>query len=121
MLGFVAFHLFLCMLSQKEIAFIKHWESVRVEYSSFTSKLKRGVPMAILFTFPIIFSMIAVYFLSPEWYTKVGQKINGELPAIIMAILICIAFFSYFRMHFNWEMNEQLYNELKQKQSTQIK
>lgn len=106
------------MLSPKEIDFIKHWESVRVDYASFKSKLKRGLPMAILFTLPIIFSVVAVYFLSPEWYTKVGQKLNGEISTIIIALLICILFFSYFRMHFNWEMNEQLYNELKKKQTT---
>lgn len=118
MLRFVSFHLFLYMLSPKEIAFIKHWELVRHDYATFNSKLKRGLPMAILFTFPIFFSVVAVYFLSPEWYTKVGQKINGEFSTIMIALLICILFFSYFRMHFNWEMNEQLYQELKKKQST---
>ena len=106
------------MISPKEIAFINHWELVRDDYATFKSKLKRGLPMAILFTFPIIFSVVAVYFLSPEWYTKVGQKIKGEFSTIMIALLICILFFSYFRMHFNWEMNEQLYHELKKKQST---
>jgi hypothetical protein len=105
------------MITQKEIEFIKHWESVRIEHSSFSSKMKRGLPMAILFSMPIMFSIAAVYFFSPEWYTKVGQKASGSFSPIFMAVFICILFFSYFRMHFKWEMNEQLYQELMARKS----
>ena len=100
------------MLSQKEIEFVNHWKTVRVEHSSFSSKMKRGLPMAILFSMPIIFSIAAVYFFSPEWYTKVGQKASSSFSPIFIAVFICILFFAYFRMHFKWEMNEQLYQEL---------
>ncbi len=100
------------MLSPKEIEFINHWQSVRVEHSSFGSKMKRGLPMAILFSMPIIFSIAAVYFFSPEWYTKIGQKASSSFTPIFIAVFICILFFAYFRMHFKWEMNEQLFQEL---------
>jgi ABC-type multidrug transport system permease subunit len=105
------------MLTEKELKFIEEWELVREEYSSFSSKLKRGLPMAILFSLPIFFSIVIVFFLSPEWYTKIGQKAGSSFYAIIFAILIIILFFSYFRMHFKWELNEQLFEELKIKKN----
>ena len=71
--------------------------------------------MAILFTLPIIFSLAAVYFFSPDWYTKISQKANGAITSIMISVLLIILFFSIARMHFKWEMNEQLYNELKSK------
>lgn len=92
---------------------MQHWEKVREPESHFLSKLTRGLPMAMLFGLPIIFSLIAVYFLSPEWYTKVSQAASGTLGTLVVAVVITILFFSYFRMHFKWEMNEQLYKELK--------
>jgi hypothetical protein len=105
------------MLTEKEMKFIENWEQVRVEYSSFKSKMIRGLPMAMIFSFPILFSLAAVYFLSPEWYTKVSQKASGSISPIIISVLFCVPFFSFFRMHFKWEMNEQLYQELKNKKS----
>lgn len=104
------------MFSQKEKEFIEHWEKVREKESRFLSKLGRGLPMAILFGLPIILSLIAVYILSPEWYTKISMAASGSLNTLLIAVIITILFFSYFRMHFKWEMNEQLYLELKSRQ-----
>jgi len=39
----------------------------------------------------------------------------GSITTIVIAVIIFILFFSYFRMQFKWESNEQLYKELKQK------
>ena len=104
------------MLSEKEIKFLQRWEVVREKESRFGSKLAGGLPMALLFGLPILFSVVLVYFLSPEWFTKISQLAAGSTFAILAAIIIFILFFSYFRMHFKWEMNEQLYMELKGKQ-----
>jgi len=103
------------MFSQKEIDFMKHWEMVREKESHFLSKLSGGLPMAMLFGLPIILSLIAVYFLSPEWYTKISQAASGVLGTLIVSVILIVLFFSYFRMHFKWEMNEQLYLELKER------
>src|SRR4051812_19008245 len=101
------------MLSEKEIKFLQHWELVREKESSFKSKLFRGLPMASLFGLPIIFSIAIIYFLSPEWYTKISQAAAGSTGTILISVIILILFFSYFRMHFKWEMNEQFYIQLK--------
>ena len=103
------------MLTEEEEKFIAHWEAVREEYSSFSSKLTRGLPMALLFGLPVFLTIALVYFFSPEWYTKISQKADSSALAIIIAVFLSVLFFSYMRMHFKWEMNEQLYRELKAK------
>jgi len=95
---------------------MQHWEMVREKESHFLSKLARGLPMAMIFGLPIILSLAAVYFLSPDWYSKISQGVSGSIGTMIIAVLIVILFFSYFRMHFKWEMNEQLYKELKSRE-----
>ena len=104
------------MLSKKEIDFLQDWELVREKESGFASKLIRGLPVACMFGFPLLLSIIIVYFFSPGFYTKISQAAAGSSGVILIAVFIFILFFSYFRMHFKWEMNEQLYNELKSKQ-----
>ena len=89
------------MYLQKEIDFMNHWEIVREKESRFMSKLVRGLPVALIFGLPIILSLIAVYILSPEWYTKISNAASGVLGTLIIAVIITILFFSYFRMHFN--------------------
>jgi hypothetical protein len=103
------------MLTSKEKEFITHWESVREEHTRFSSKLLRGLPMAILFTLPIVLFMAMVYFLSPDWYTKISQIAGSSSTAILLALFLIVLFFSVARMHFKWEMNEQIYEELKKK------
>ena len=105
------------MLSEKEEQFIRYWEKVRVEQSGFWNKLLSGMPVAVLFSLPILFSVVAVNIFSPEWFTKISQKAMTATYSILVAVVICIFFFSYFRMQFKWEMNEQLYRELLSKKS----
>jgi len=104
------------MLSDSEKRFISHWEKVRIPYSTTGSKFKRGLPMALIFGGSLFLSLVAVYFFSPEWYTKISQRANSSVFAIIIGLFLCVLFFAYFKMHFKWEMDEQLFNELKAKQ-----
>ena len=103
------------MLSKKEMDFIKHWEVVREEYSTLKSKIVRGLPMSLLFSLPILFSVVGVELLSPDWFTKLSQSAMSATWPILFSVILIIFFFSIARMHFKWEMNEQLYQELKQK------
>ena len=104
------------MLSEKEIQFLEHWEKVREDHSRFSSKITRGLPMAAMFGLPIILFIFIVYQFFPDWYMKVSQSAGSMVGSIVLAVIILILFFSYFRMQFKWEMNEQLYMELKKKQ-----
>ena len=104
------------MLSDSEERFISHWKKVRIPYSTTSSKFKRGLPMALIFGGSLFLSLVAVYFLSPEWYTKISQRANSSVFAIIIGLFLSVLFFAYFKMHFKWEMDEQLFNELNAKQ-----
>jgi len=103
------------MLSDSEKRFISHWEKVRLPYSTTISKFKRGLPIALIFGGSLFLSLIGVYFLSPEWYTKISQRANSSVFAIIIGLFLSVLFFAYFKMHFKWEMDEQLFNELNAK------
>jgi glucan phosphoethanolaminetransferase (alkaline phosphatase superfamily) len=104
------------MITEKEKQFIVYWEAERENRAKFSNKIISGLPMAFLFGLPIILSIAVVYLFFPEWYTKVSNMPKGILPTIFLAVILCILFFSYFRMQYKWEMNEQLYQELKAKQ-----
>jgi uncharacterized BrkB/YihY/UPF0761 family membrane protein len=103
------------MLSEKDKDFINYWEREKESRKTFSAKLTGGLPMAALFCVPILLFIAAVYLFFPEWYTKISGRLPGSITTIVIAVIICILFFSYFRMQYKWEMNEQLYRELKQK------
>ena len=103
------------MLSEKDKDFIIYWEKEKERRSTFSAKLIDGLPMAALFCVPILLFITAVYLFFPEWYTKISSRLPGSIATIVIAVIICMLFFSYFRMQFKWESNEQLYRELKQK------
>jgi hypothetical protein len=48
---------------------------------------------------------------------KMSATSPGAFITILIAMIIIIVFYAYFRMQYKWEMNEQLYNEIKAKQN----
>ena len=105
------------MLSERETQFIQYWEQVREKQNSFLSKMLGGLPMALIFALPILLFLAVVNIFFPEWYTKVSDVSQGSLVMVVIAVFICVLFFSYFRMQFKWERNEQYYKELKSKET----
>jgi hypothetical protein len=108
------------MLNEKDIQFLHYWEQVRERESTFISKLTRGLPMAFLFGLPIILSIVVVRLFLPEWYTKISKTSPGTFMTVVIAMCIVILFYAFFRMQYKWEMNEQLYEELKRKENKSI-
>lgn len=123
------------MLSEKDKAFIRRWEAVRDKESRFRFKLLSGLPMALLFALPVLFFFIVVKIFFPSWFSTATHKStdivvpemtqrfmtisNGDVAMAFIAVLLVVLFFSYFRMHYNWENNEQLYHELKNREKNQ--
>jgi hypothetical protein len=117
------------MLSEKEENFIIYWEKVREQESTFRHKFFAGLPMAFMFGLPILIFFGAVRIFFPAWFATASHKqteiampemsakfmklSTGDMVAAFIAVIIVILFFSYFRMHYKWENNEQLYKELK--------
>ena len=104
------------MISEKDTAFLRYWERNRDTENTFISKLTRGFPMALLFGLPIILLVVVVRLFLPEWYMKLSGTSPGMFVTAIIAMMGVVVFYSYFRMQYKWEMNEQLYKELKSKE-----
>jgi len=125
------------MISEKDKQFISDWEKVRERESTFQHKFLTGLPMAFMFGLPILifFGVVKIFFPSwfttashkqtdiamPEWSVKFMKLSSGDVITAFIAVVIVILFFSYFRMHYKWEMNEQLYKELKSKEKNFLK
>jgi hypothetical protein len=123
------------MLSENDNAFIRRWEAVRETEGTFRHKFLAGLPMAFLFGLPILlfFAVVKVFF--PSWFATATHRSTdvlvpemtqqfmtlsaGNIIMAFIAVVITVLFFSYFRMHYNWENNEQRYKELKAKQKKQ--
>ncbi len=104
------------MLTTEDEKFIEYWERNREAHSTFISKLLRGLPMACVFGLPILLLIVSVYFFIPDWYTKISNTSPQTFFVVVIAVIIAILFYAVARMHFKWEMNDQLYQELKHKQ-----
>ena len=105
------------MISEKEKAFLRYWESNREIENSFVHRITRGFPMALLFGLPIILFVIVVRIFLPDWYMKISGTSPGMFVTAVIATIAVIIFYAYFRMQYKWEMNEQLYKELKSKEN----
>ena len=105
------------MISEKDIAFLRYWERKRDIENSFLSKLGRGFPMALLFGLPIILLVVVIRIFLPDWYMKISGTSPGMFITAVIAMLGVVLFYAYFRMQYKWEMNEQLYKELKSKEN----
>ncbi|HMU09390.1 MAG TPA: hypothetical protein PKC54_05245 [Ferruginibacter sp.] len=103
------------MITEKDRQFIVYWERERTKLNTVKAKLLNGLPMAVLFSLPVLLLLFVVQVFLPEWYTRISNTSGGTFIAIVVALFISIVFFAYFRMHYKWEMNEQLYLELKSK------
>ena len=105
------------MITEKDRQFLRYWERIRDSENTFSSKISRGLPMAFLFGMPIILSVVAVRLFVPDWYMKISKTTPGAFITVIIAMILVILFYAYFRMQYKWEMNEQLYQELKFKEN----
>jgi hypothetical protein len=104
------------MITERERQFLRYWEQSRDRENTFLSKLIRGLPMALIFSLPILLSVIVIRLFFPDWYTKISQTTPGMFISAIVAVFCLVIFYAYFRMQYKWEMNEQLYQELKIKE-----
>ena len=109
------------MITNKEKQFLQYWEANRESESTILSKFLRGFPMAAMFGLPIILLVVVIRLFFPDWYMKISQTPSGMFVTAIIAMIIVIIFYAIFRMHYKWEMNEQLYKEIKAKQRREEK
>ena len=100
------------MLTEDEKRFIQYWEANREKKKNFSSMLAGGLPMGLIFSLPVL---LAVIFHG--WYKSMVYISNAQLFVIMITVLVIAVFYGTFRMKFKWDQNEQLYKELKFRQS----
>jgi ABC-type maltose transport system permease subunit len=100
------------MLTKNEKLFLEYWEKNRENEKQLLKQLAGGLPMGLVFALPVL---VAVLF--HDWYKNMIYISDSQMIVIIIAVLCIAIFFSLFRGKFKWEHNEQLYKELKFKQS----
>ena len=108
------------MITEKDKAFLRYWEQNRDFENTFKRKLSGGLPMAILFGLPIILLIVVIRIFLPDWYMKISSTSSGMFFTAVVAMIVVVLFYAYFRMQYKWEMNEQLYKEIKSKQNKSL-
>ncbi len=100
------------MVTEQEKLFLNYWEKNRDKQKTTFYKLAVGLPLGLVFALPILLSVIF-----DEWYKQMIFISSSQVTVILIAVLGIAVFFALMRMKFKWENNEQLYKELKFKES----
>jgi hypothetical protein len=100
------------MVSDQEQLFINYWDANRDKQKKLFYRLSIGLPLGLVFAFPIILSVIF-----NDWYKRMIFISSSQITLILITVLGIAVFFALFRMNFKWEENEQRYKELKFKQN----
>ncbi len=98
------------MLTEEEEKFVKWWQENRLKEKKILSQLTVGLPLGIAFGLPILLGL-----MFRGWYKRMPYISGTQLTIVLIAVLSIIVFYAVFRMRFKWELNEQIYNELRSK------
>lgn len=100
------------MLTDEEKSFLIYWEKNREKDKKIFTKFLYGSPWGLIFALPIL---VAVIFNG--WYKNMVYISPTLITLIIVAVIGIAVFYTLFSMQFKWDRNEQIYKELKYKQS----
>lgn len=100
------------MLTKDELQFLEYWEKNREKEKRIFYQLAYGSPWGLVFALPVL---IAVIF--HDWYKNMIPISKSQIILISVGVLAIAIFYAFFRMQVKWDYHEQLYKELKFKQS----
>ena len=102
------------MLNDNERRFLEYWETHRAGEKKLMRQLQIGIPIGLLFAIPILIFL----FSGKMWYKRANAVANTQLNPVVLivAIIIITAFVAIFYKRHQWDMREQQYQELKEKQ-----
>ena len=103
------------MLSDKEKDFVNYWKNNRDREKKLVWQLLIGIPAGLLFAVPILLFMFTGQF----WYKRAIAVANTQVnPAVmIIAVILITLFVAILHKRHQWELKDQLYQELLQKES----
>ena len=103
------------MLSKEEKQFIEYWEANRLKRKKVWKQLALGLPLAT--------GLIVAIFINffSNWYKKAEMVRNEEVQkndaslvlVLLIAALLITIFVVIFSVRHKWDINEQRYTELK--------
>ncbi len=105
------------MLTENERRFMTFWETHRDREKKLLRQLLFGIPVGLLFAIPILILL----FSGKLWYKRADAVANTQASPVVLviAVIIITAFVAVFYKRHQWEMKEQQYQELKNKEAKQ--
>ena len=98
-------------MTEAEKDFMNWWEANRLKEKKLLKQMLIGLPIGVSFGFPILLSV-----MFRGWYTRMPYISGTELTVIMIGVLLIVVFYAIFRMYFRWDMQEQDYLQLKEKE-----
>jgi FtsH-binding integral membrane protein len=102
------------MLTEEEKKFIRYWEENRLQKKKVVRNMAVGLPLGLLF----VVAIMANFFSG--WYKRADMVLNTDsslIMVLLVASLLIVIFMSVFSARHRWDINEQRYQELKQREN----
>ena len=102
------------MLTQREKDFIVYWQKNRDRQKRVFWQFLVGIPLGLLFTIPIFINFAS------GWFKRAAMVANtGDFNPLVLLVALAaiIAFVAIFSKKHQWEMREQEYRELMDRQA----
>jgi hypothetical protein len=104
------------MLTEQEKDFIEFWEKNRVARKRWVRQLSVGLPLGVSLVLASVTNLFA------GWYSRAQMVLFREQSSLILILVIAavatVLFIVIFSARHRWEMNEQRYLELINRQSS---
>ncbi len=104
------------MLTEQDKAFLDFWEKNRVAKKRWVRQLSVGMPLGVSLVFATVTNLFA------GWYSRAQMVLFREQSSLILVLIIAavatVLFIVIFSARHRWEMNEQRYLELINRQSS---
>ena len=104
------------MLTEQEKDFIEFWEKNRVARKRWVRQLSVGLPLGVSLVLATVTNLFA------GWYSRAQTVLFREQSSLILVLVIAaiatVLFIVIFSARHRWEMNEQRYLELINRQSS---
>jgi uncharacterized membrane protein YbhN (UPF0104 family) len=86
------------------------WEANRDRQRQLRNQWMIGLPAGLVLGLPILLNLFS------DWNKRIDTLKRGQLNVLLIAVLAIIAFVAIFTVRHRWDMREQHYRELKEKQ-----
>ena len=101
------------MLAPEEKEFLVYWENNRLAKKKWVRQLSVGLPLGVSLVLAIFVNLFA------GWYGRAQMVLARESSSLILVLLVAsigiVLFIIIFSARHRWEMNEQRFQELKNK------